>query len=54
MDMRREASLGEVKEGWKETSSSRGDARGKKIWTVDDVGVGKVYRVGWEREVLDM
>lgn len=54
MDMRREASLGEVKEGWKETSSSRGDARGKKIWTVDDVGVGKVYRVGWEREVLDL
>jgi hypothetical protein len=45
----------EVQEGWKELPRARKGGSKKKIWIgADGEQVGGVYRVGWEREVLDM
>ncbi|ORY27168.1 S-adenosyl-L-methionine-dependent methyltransferase [Naematelia encephala] len=43
------------KEGWRILHSPRAGSVGKKIW-VDKYGqdIAGVYRVGWEREVLDL
>ncbi|WVQ78309.1 hypothetical protein IAT38_000394 [Cryptococcus sp. DSM 104549] len=42
-------------EGWKEAAKQRWGMPGKKVW-VDKKGeeIGGVYRVGWEREVMDL